>query len=331
MSTQGLVTISDDRGVVAKIIAGCDGMEAAKIAAAVRNAHTASPEPFTAAQLLQLASAHGFGCKSCLIVMTRNEVAGEYGEEELDPRYRATFDQPLFNPRWESGQVEYFAEWHLPDPEPDPRPIVDTPCDIPYEQWEFTGDGNELGDPKTRMLASILLCGVAMHVEAIQVETITEEDGSETLKATDETYQDTLEHIMDANGCGDFGLFTINHPDEEKPDEPEKDVWRSYVLWACPTDRGGRAMKDPWKNHKPSYPKCPECGSTGPRCKRPSEHVAPQWHVAREDLVAEACGCEGCREWLSLRAKESKTEPKPRPVGKQITMTDLFEGQGALL
>ena len=50
-------------------------------------------------------------------------------------------------------------------------------------------------------------------------------------------------------------------------------------------------------------PKCPVCGSEGKKCKRPSEWDAANWHVEREDLMAELCGCALCREWLKSRRK----------------------------
>ena len=42
-----------------------------------------------------------------------------------------------------------------------------------------------------------------------------------------------------------------------------------------------------------TLPRCPSCGSTASRCKRPSEHQATEWHVAREALLAELFGWRG--------------------------------------
>ncbi len=86
---------------------------------------------------------------------------------------------------------------------------------------------------------------------------------------------------------------------------------------------------DPWAKHRPTLPPCPQCKSTAKRCHRPSGHDAPQWHAVREDIAAEACGCDGCKNWLKVRAME-KTDNVARGIGRQLNMKDLFEGQGAL-
>lgn len=47
--------------------------------------------------------------------------------------------------------------------------------------------------------------------------------------------------------------------------------------------------------------RCPVCGSTARRCKRPSGHDAAEWHREREDAeaLANRDHCLGCAWWLT--------------------------------
>lgn len=102
MATQGIVTIKHDDKVVMKFVVGCDGMKASLLAKKLRE----SGEIPSLEAAYDLAEASGFGCKSCLVVMgERREVFKK--DENLDPRYRHTFDQARFNPRWEDGTADY--------------------------------------------------------------------------------------------------------------------------------------------------------------------------------------------------------------------------------
>lgn len=101
MTTQGLVTLTKDGNVTHKIIVGCDGYNADKLVGAIKN----DSEPVTIGRLVLLAMESGFGCGDCRVVLDENSSAG--ADEELDERYRRTFKQPEFNPRWENGTADY--------------------------------------------------------------------------------------------------------------------------------------------------------------------------------------------------------------------------------
>lgn len=102
MATQGLVTIKVFGKVAMKIVAGIDGDKAKKVADAIRNQN---PLP-TAKEAYDLASNLGFGSEECLVVMTPTETVYKYGDQ-LHRRYRDTFYQPEFNPRWEYGTADF--------------------------------------------------------------------------------------------------------------------------------------------------------------------------------------------------------------------------------
>ena len=103
MATQGLVSVVRGPKVVMKVITGSDGMNARRFANALR-----ARWPLDARATYLLAIEMDFGCRESLVVMTET---GEYHEldEDLHPRYRQTFGQPMFNPRWECGLYEYKA------------------------------------------------------------------------------------------------------------------------------------------------------------------------------------------------------------------------------
>lgn len=103
MATQGLVTVTKGGQVLMKFIAGSDGDAAVDLAAAIREWRE-PPSPLSNAY--DIALAHGFGTKESLVVMNREDVEFR-GDEDLDKRYRETFDQPRFNPRWDVGTADY--------------------------------------------------------------------------------------------------------------------------------------------------------------------------------------------------------------------------------
>ena len=47
-----------------------------------------------------------FGSQACLVVLTED---GEYDncDSELSSRYRETFSDPRFNPRWKEGTADH--------------------------------------------------------------------------------------------------------------------------------------------------------------------------------------------------------------------------------
>jgi len=102
MATQGLVTVQHSGQVIMKIVAGCDGMIARKLANFLR-----THWPLDIDEVYEMASAMGFGSPSCLIVMTADDFRG--GDiDELPELYRSTFNRPDFNPRWAHGTADYF-------------------------------------------------------------------------------------------------------------------------------------------------------------------------------------------------------------------------------
>lgn len=100
MGTQGLVTVMDGTEVVMKIIAGSDGYNAGKLAAAIKHVW-----PLSAEAAYRLARDFAFGERNCLVVLTYNEAIFK-GDEDLEPIYRDTFKNPKFNPRWKHGTAD---------------------------------------------------------------------------------------------------------------------------------------------------------------------------------------------------------------------------------
>lgn len=100
MATQGLVTITNGKKVIMKIVAGCDGYHALKLVKAIKKVW-----PLTAEQTYKLAREINFGSQSCLVVMTEKEEVFK-GDEDLSSAYRQTFNQPRFNPRWKHGTAD---------------------------------------------------------------------------------------------------------------------------------------------------------------------------------------------------------------------------------
>lgn len=106
--TQGLLTITDSAGeVLFKVIVGCDGYNVGKLKSTIKR-HMEDGASLTLELLKDSALEVGFGCEECLVIMSREGVIAEC-PEELDERYRKTFFQPRFNPRWECGIAERFA------------------------------------------------------------------------------------------------------------------------------------------------------------------------------------------------------------------------------
>lgn len=101
MATQGLVTVRKGGRVLVKVVAGCEGYNARKLAARLR-----ARWPMTLASVQKAASEVHFGCEDCLVVMGRSSVRFA-GDDDLGPRYRETFDKPRLNPRWKHGTAAH--------------------------------------------------------------------------------------------------------------------------------------------------------------------------------------------------------------------------------
>lgn len=100
--TQGIVSVVKDGAVRLKIITGSDGMQAPKIAKAIREMGRVP----TTDEAYNMAMRLGFGHKHSLVTM--NETGERFdGHGELHPLYRSSFADPRFNPRWEQGTADY--------------------------------------------------------------------------------------------------------------------------------------------------------------------------------------------------------------------------------
>jgi len=101
MGTQGVVSVIENDQVVMKIIVGCNGDKASDVAFVVEDHWPISME-----EAYEIAQECGFYDRESLVVMTKNETK-YLGDHDLDPRYRTTFNQPEFNPRWDQGTADY--------------------------------------------------------------------------------------------------------------------------------------------------------------------------------------------------------------------------------
>jgi hypothetical protein len=115
MGTQGMITLVRKSEVVRKIVVGCSGMEVPLMAAELRKNPTDDP-----AALVRMAGEFGVGCDGCLVVQTApasfvlpDGFAFEQDDKDFH-RWRDTFTNPKFNPRWDNGTVEYLEIVQLP-------------------------------------------------------------------------------------------------------------------------------------------------------------------------------------------------------------------------
>ena len=102
MATQGLVTVLKGGRVVMKIITGSDGMHAPKLASKLRSFGRVPALD----EAYRFALSLGFGSSASLVVMNERSTFF-FGDDELSPLYRETFDQPEFNPRWRQGTADH--------------------------------------------------------------------------------------------------------------------------------------------------------------------------------------------------------------------------------
>lgn len=110
MATQGLVTVVSRHGgqVLMKIVAGCNGQKAAKVARRLKHRWPISLKNAFSEALLQ-----HFGEK-CGLIVIGDESAFFHGGGELLLRFRKTFDQPKFNPRRENGECDHVVVVKVP-------------------------------------------------------------------------------------------------------------------------------------------------------------------------------------------------------------------------
>lgn len=109
MATQGVLSVVRGGRVTVKVVTGCNGMEIPKLAEVFRK----NP-PETAQEAYDAARACNVGCESCLVVMDdETDLIGT--GEPLGPRYRATRQDPTFNPRWDLGTADYVEVVSVPE------------------------------------------------------------------------------------------------------------------------------------------------------------------------------------------------------------------------
>ena len=105
MATQGIVSVRENGIVVMKVVAGCDGYNAQKLADKLRNNW-----PVDIDRARQMAMDSQFGDPDCLVVMTKSDIRNGHGiGDEIGRRYRKTFRIPEFNPRWSRGTADYIV------------------------------------------------------------------------------------------------------------------------------------------------------------------------------------------------------------------------------
>jgi len=101
MTTQAIISIVKNGHTIVKIISGCGGYNAEKLAEIIK-----SDQPDKIQDIYDIALKNRFGCKDCLVVMNKNETVYK-GDGHVGPLYHKTFDDPSFNPRWTYGTAEY--------------------------------------------------------------------------------------------------------------------------------------------------------------------------------------------------------------------------------
>jgi hypothetical protein len=107
MSTQGLLSITRRGKTVAKIVAGCNGMYVPALAGYLRE-HPET-DPF---KLVELCRKFSVCCDRCLVIQCSPIDFTLPENEEFEPgpdfdRWKRTFQDPHFNPRWDHGTAPY--------------------------------------------------------------------------------------------------------------------------------------------------------------------------------------------------------------------------------
>jgi hypothetical protein len=95
--TQGLISVLSCNQVIMKIIVGCNGYNIKKVVEQIKKEW-----PISLEKAYEIALLNEFGSKDDLVVMDDNREVFD-GDGDLDSRYRETFTNPEFNPRWEIG------------------------------------------------------------------------------------------------------------------------------------------------------------------------------------------------------------------------------------
>lgn len=96
MATNGIVSITQGGEVILKIVVGCDGYNANKVAHAIIEAQLATASPATVYDFIE--DNCEFGCSNDRAVMSKDAIEWR-GDDDLPESYRDTFHLPTFNPR----------------------------------------------------------------------------------------------------------------------------------------------------------------------------------------------------------------------------------------
>lgn len=94
------MTVLRDGETLVKAVAGCNGYNAPKLRRLIEQSSGVCKET-----VYNMAREVRFGCDDCLVVMDENGSVG--ADVSGYPRYRDTFWEPRFNPRWWRGTSTY--------------------------------------------------------------------------------------------------------------------------------------------------------------------------------------------------------------------------------
>lgn len=100
MATQAIISIVKNGHTFIKIICGCNGYNAEKLAKIIKDNRFDKIH-----DIYKVALENKFGCRDCLVVMDDNDIIFK-DDVYVGSLYRETFDDPSFNPRWKLGTAE---------------------------------------------------------------------------------------------------------------------------------------------------------------------------------------------------------------------------------
>ena len=103
MATNGIISIVQGGEVLVKCVAGCNGMKAPQLAEILRLFF--QNRDMNLPKIYQICRNNDFGCKSCLVVQTKDSFISD--DDELPELYKEKFNDPRFNPRWSLGTAAY--------------------------------------------------------------------------------------------------------------------------------------------------------------------------------------------------------------------------------
>lgn len=101
MGTQAVISLVKEGNTELKVVAGCNGQQAEKVAIAILQ-----NKVLNISEIYNLSEKLGLGCKDCLVVMNGNSHIYKGEEMPLLESYREKFEDPQFNPRWKEGTTD---------------------------------------------------------------------------------------------------------------------------------------------------------------------------------------------------------------------------------